>query len=57
MNDCLALALVISGIQSPRDSMKRDFPLALLIPVPVSYSWLVATALLFGVMPRCCSLS
>lgn len=29
----LALALVISGIQSPRDSIKRDFPAALLIPI------------------------
>src|SRR3989338_1543602 len=29
----LALALVISGIQSPRDSIKRDFPVALLVPV------------------------
>lgn len=29
----LALALLISGIQSPRDSLKRDFPVALLIPV------------------------
>lgn len=29
----LALALVVSGIQSPRDSIKRDFPAALLIPV------------------------
>lgn len=29
----LALALVISGIQSPRDSIKRDFPVALLIPI------------------------
>ena len=29
----LALALVISGIQSPRDSIKRDFPAALLIPL------------------------
>lgn len=29
----LALALLISGIQSPRDSVKRDFPVALLIPV------------------------
>ncbi|MBM4220370.1 MAG: sodium:calcium antiporter [Gammaproteobacteria bacterium] len=29
----LALALVISGIQSPRDSVKRDFPVALLAPV------------------------
>jgi cation:H+ antiporter len=27
----LALALVISGIQSPRDSVKRDFPVALLV--------------------------
>ena len=35
VNDALilALALVISGIQSPRDSVKRDFPVALLIPV------------------------
>lgn len=30
---CLAVALVISGIQSPRDSIKRDFPVALLIPI------------------------
>ncbi|HSW64789.1 MAG TPA: calcium/sodium antiporter [Dissulfurispiraceae bacterium] len=29
----LALALVISGIQSPRDSVKRDFPVAVLVPV------------------------
>lgn len=29
----LALALVISGIQSPRDSVKRDFPVALLMPI------------------------
>ena len=29
----LALALVISGIQSPRDSIKRDFPVALLVPI------------------------
>ncbi|MGK2915060.1 MAG: sodium:calcium antiporter, partial [Porticoccaceae bacterium] len=29
----LALALVFSGIQSSRDSVKRDFPVALLIPV------------------------
>jgi cation:H+ antiporter len=29
----LGLALLISGIQSPRDSVKRDFPVALLIPV------------------------
>lgn len=29
----LGLALVISGIQSPRDSVKRDFSVALLIPI------------------------
>jgi cation:H+ antiporter len=29
----LALALVIAGIQSTRDSVKRDFPVALLIPI------------------------
>jgi cation:H+ antiporter len=29
----LAIALIISGIQSPRDSVKRDFPVALLVPV------------------------
>jgi cation:H+ antiporter len=29
----LAVALVISGIRSPRDSVKRDFPVALLIPM------------------------
>lgn len=29
----LAIALVISGIRSPRDSVKRDFPVALLIPL------------------------
>jgi cation:H+ antiporter len=29
----LALALVISGIQSPRDSIKRDFPVAMLAPL------------------------
>lgn len=29
----LAIALIISGIQSPRDSVKRDFPVALLAPV------------------------
>lgn len=29
----LALALVISGIQCSRDSVKRDFPVALLIPI------------------------
>ena len=42
----LALALVISGIQSPRDSVKRDFPVAVLVPV--------ITAVLFidGVLSR-----
>lgn len=42
----LALALVISGIQTPRDSVKRDFPVALLVPV--------MTAILFldGVLSR-----
>jgi cation:H+ antiporter len=29
----LALALLIAGIHSPRDSVKRDFPVALLVPV------------------------
>ena len=29
----LGLALLISGIKSPRDSVKRDFPVALLIPI------------------------
>lgn len=29
----LGLVLLISGIQCPRDSVKRDFPVALLIPV------------------------
>jgi cation:H+ antiporter len=29
----LALALTVSGIQSSRDSVKRDFPVALVIPV------------------------
>ncbi|MHB8988408.1 MAG: sodium:calcium antiporter [Desulfobulbia bacterium] len=29
----LGLALLISGIKSPRDSVKRDFPVGLLIPV------------------------
>lgn len=29
----LGLALTISGIQCPRDSVRRDFPVALLIPV------------------------
>lgn len=42
----LALVLVVSGIQSPRDSVKRDFPVALLVPV--------ITGLLFldGVLSR-----
>jgi len=29
----LAIALAISGIRSPRDSVKRDFPVALLVPL------------------------
>lgn len=29
----LALALVIAGIQSPRTTIKRDFPVALMVPV------------------------
>jgi cation:H+ antiporter len=29
----LALTLVISGIQCPRDSIKRDFPIAVLLPL------------------------
>ena len=29
----LALALVISEVRSPRDTLKRDFPVALLVPV------------------------
>jgi cation:H+ antiporter len=29
----LALALVISGVQCPQDTIKRDFPVALLVPV------------------------
>lgn len=29
----LALALIISGIKCPRDSVNRDFPVALLVPV------------------------
>lgn len=32
----LALALAIAGIQTPRDSVKRDFPVALLVPVITS---------------------
>jgi|WetSurMetagenome_2_1015567.scaffolds.fasta_scaffold02422_3 cation:H+ antiporter len=33
----LAIALVISGIRSPRDSIKRDFPVALLVPVITAF--------------------
>jgi cation:H+ antiporter len=29
----LAFTLVISGIQSPRDSVRRDFPVAVLVPI------------------------
>jgi len=29
----LGLALVISGVQSPRDSVKRDFPVAIFVPI------------------------
>lgn len=29
----LALALVIAGIQSPRDSIRRDFPVAMVVPM------------------------
>lgn len=29
----LAIALIISSIQSPRDSVKRDFPVALMVPI------------------------
>jgi len=42
----LALALLISGIQSPRDSVKRDFPVALLVPV------VTGVLLLDGVLSR-----
>jgi cation:H+ antiporter len=31
----LAIALCISGIKAPRDSVKRDFPVALLVPVVI----------------------
>ncbi len=31
----LALALCISGIRTPRESIRRDFPLALLVPVAI----------------------
>jgi cation:H+ antiporter len=42
----LALALVISGIQSPRGSVKRDFPVALAVPM------LTGILLLDGVLSR-----
>ena len=42
----LALALSISGIQSPRDSVKRDFPVALLVPV------ITGVLILDGVLSR-----
>jgi len=29
----LALALLVSGIQTPRDTLRRDFPIAFLIPI------------------------
>lgn len=42
----LALALVISGIQCPRSSVKRDFPVALVVPV------LTGVLFLDGVLSR-----
>lgn len=42
----LAVAVVISGIRSPRDSVKRDFPVALLAPV------ITGVLLLDGVLSR-----
>jgi cation:H+ antiporter len=42
----LGAALVVSGIQSPRDSLKRDFPVALLAPI------LTGILLLDGVLSR-----
>jgi cation:H+ antiporter len=42
----LALALVISGIQTPRDSLKRDFPVAVLVPI------LTGVLFLDGVLSR-----
>jgi cation:H+ antiporter len=33
----LALALCISGIKAPRHSIRRDFPLALLVPVVIGF--------------------
>ncbi len=42
----LALALVISGIQTPRDNLKRDFPVAVLVPI------LTGVLFLDGVLSR-----
>lgn len=42
----LALALLISGIRSPRGSIRRDFPVALLVPV------ITGVLLLDGVISR-----
>jgi cation:H+ antiporter len=42
----LALALLISSMRAPRDSMKRDFPVALLVPV------LLAVLTFDGVLSR-----
>lgn len=39
----LALALLISGIQAPRDSVRRDFPVALLVPVVTGFLFLDGT--------------
>jgi cation:H+ antiporter len=41
-----AIALLISGIRSPRDAIKRDFPVALVVPV------ITGTLLLDGVLSR-----
>jgi cation:H+ antiporter len=42
----LALALLVSGIRSPRDAVKRDFPVALIVPV------ITGVLLLDGVLSR-----
>lgn len=42
----LGVALLISGIQSPRDSIKRDFPVALILPL------VTAVLALDGVLSR-----
>ena len=42
----LGIALIISGIQSPRDSVKRDLPVAVLIPI------VTGVLLLDGVLSR-----